>query len=116
MGKFLYRVNHVLGVNLSKPIGRRLQGFLIAVLAVGIVQVTLHAQTTQTDCVGQYERAIQSYYSQMMTLIQNASDNYGWYNPMRSVMYNAIGIEYYAKAESAMFQMIACSGAPLFKS
>jgi hypothetical protein len=113
MQTLLDRVNHVLDVDLSKPLGRRTKGFLLAVLLVMIAgQIPLFAQA-QSDCVGSYEHALDGYYNQLMTELSNIENNYSWYNPMRTILTNAAGVEYYARAEGAMFQMVGCMALPM---
>jgi hypothetical protein len=103
-------------VSLSKPLGRRMQGFLLALLTVAVVsQAPMFAKEPEpgVDCVGNYEKEVGGYFNDMLGKVAEANQSYGWFNPMRTIMINAAGVEYYAKAESAFFQMLACSAIPV---
>lgn len=109
MLRLLSRVNHVLDIDLRAPLGRRAQMVLLLVAVLVVGQAAIFAQSSQTDCVGDYEKAVNTYYNDMMVQVNAAYETYGWYNPMRTVITNEAGVEYYAKCESAWFQMIACT-------
>lgn len=116
MRKMLHRVNHMLGINLSQPLGRRGKAVLITLgLALVVAQIQLFAQS-QTDCLGEYEGAMLKYSDMYNQAVRDAAANYSFWNPMRNAMQIAAQAEYLGRAEIAMYQMVACTAAPVFKS
>jgi len=68
--------------------------------------------TSQKDCVADYEVAIWSYYSQYAACYQQAAlQRPSWYYWFPIDVWGC-AVEYGARAESAYFQMLACSAIP----
>lgn len=122
MRKWLKVVNHLPSADLNRPFGRRVQGFLIAVGLVmamaAMSQMHVQAQEQEAitaDCVGQYIEAIRTYVNEMLLSLEQVRNAFAWYDPMRTLLVDAIGLKYQARVQSATFQLIACTAAPVFK-